>query len=64
MPSKLDILNKYGKKNDVNTGLLSKVFDIERARLHSGESEKRLRQDEILALLRKWVGDKEEMNES
>jgi hypothetical protein len=51
VPSKADILNKYAKKHKVRPSLLSKVFQIERARLRSGESEKQYRQEEILKIL-------------
>ena len=35
--------------------MLSKVFEIERAHLHPGESEERFRQDELKELLRNWA---------
>lgn len=55
MPTKADILNKYAKKHQVNLNLLSSIFEIERARLHPGESEERFRQEDIKELLRKWA---------
>lgn len=65
MPNKADILNKYAKKHDVSASLLSKVFEIERARLRPGESEKHYRQDEILELLRNWAAENsKEVDES
>jgi len=52
VPSKVEILNKYAKKHNLTASLLSKVFEIERAHLRPGESEKHFRQEEILEVLK------------
>lgn len=58
MTNKSDILNKYARKHDVSASLLSKVFEIERARLHIGDAEAHYRREQILELLRNWAAEK------
>ena len=62
--NKADILKKCAKKHNVSSKLLSQVFEMERAHLRPGESEKQYRQEEILELLRSRAEDESEVDES
>lgn len=55
MVAKLELLRYYAQKHGVDVELVNEIFEIERARLHSGEYEEKHRQEDILETIAKWI---------
>jgi len=56
MVTKLELLQGMAKKHGVNFELVAKIFEIERGHLNLGETEERIRMDEVIEAISKWTG--------